>query len=39
VIETNFPERLSIGDRVYITRGARIICHTAFTPRATDHWS
>jgi acetyltransferase-like isoleucine patch superfamily enzyme len=32
VIETSFPERLSIGDHVYITRGARIVCHTAFTP-------
>jgi acetyltransferase-like isoleucine patch superfamily enzyme len=32
LIDTNFPERLTIGNFVYITRGAKILCHTAYTP-------
>ena len=32
LIDTSFPERVTIGDHVYITRGAKIIAHTAFTP-------
>jgi acetyltransferase-like isoleucine patch superfamily enzyme len=32
VIDTSFPENVTIGNYVYITRGAKIICHTAFTP-------
>lgn len=32
LIDTSFPGRITIGDHVYITRGAKIIAHTAFTP-------
>jgi acetyltransferase-like isoleucine patch superfamily enzyme len=32
LIDSSFPEHISIGDHVYITRGAKVICHTAFTP-------
>jgi len=32
LIDTSFPEHVTIGDGVYITRGAKVICHTAFTP-------
>lgn len=32
LIDTTFPERLTIGNGVYITRGAKILCHTAYTP-------
>ncbi len=32
LIDTTFPENISIGDYVYITRGAKVICHTAYTP-------
>jgi acetyltransferase-like isoleucine patch superfamily enzyme len=32
LIDTSFPEHITIGDHVYITRGAKVICHTAFTP-------
>lgn len=32
LIDTSFPEHITIGDGVYITRGAKVICHTAFTP-------
>lgn len=32
LIDTSFPEHVTIGDHVYITRGAKVICHTAFTP-------
>lgn len=36
LIDTSFPEQITIGDGVYITRGAKIICHTAFTPMAQE---
>ena len=32
LIDSSFPEHVSIGDHVYITRGAKVVCHTAFTP-------
>lgn len=32
LIDSSFPEHISIGDHVYITRGAKVICHTAYTP-------
>ncbi len=32
LIDTSFPELIDIGDDVYITRGAKIIAHTSFTP-------
>jgi acetyltransferase-like isoleucine patch superfamily enzyme len=32
LIDTSFPEYVTIGDHAYITRGAKIIAHTAFTP-------
>lgn len=32
LIDSSFPEHITIGDGVYITRGAKIVCHTAFTP-------
>lgn len=32
LIDSSFPEHITIGDHVYITRGAKVICHTAFTP-------
>lgn len=32
LIDTSFPEHVTIEDGVYITRGAKVICHTAFTP-------
>lgn len=32
LIDSSFPEHITIGDGVYITRGAKVICHTAFTP-------
>ena len=32
LIDTSFPESITIEDNVYITRGAKIICHTSFTP-------
>ena len=32
VIDTTFPEHITIGNFVYITRGAKILCHTAYTP-------
>lgn len=32
LIDSSFPEHITIGDYVYITRGAKVICHTAFTP-------
>lgn len=32
VIDNSFPENITIENYVYITRGAKIICHTAFTP-------
>jgi len=31
-LDGNFPEHITIGNHVYITRGAKIVCHTAFTP-------
>jgi len=31
LIDSSFPESVTIGDHVYITRGAKIIAHTAFT--------
>lgn len=31
LIDTSFPESITIEDNVYITRGAKIICHTSFT--------
>lgn len=34
LIDTSFPESITIEDNVYITRGAKIICHTSFTPLA-----
>lgn len=34
LIDTSFPEHIFIGDNVYITRGAKIISHTSFTPVA-----
>lgn len=32
LIDTSFPEKISIGKYVYITRGVKILAHTAFTP-------
>jgi len=32
LIDTSFPECIVIEDNVYITRGAKIISHTSFTP-------
>lgn len=32
LIDTTFPEHVHIEDEVYITRGAKIIAHTSFTP-------
>jgi acetyltransferase-like isoleucine patch superfamily enzyme len=32
LIDTTFPEHVTIEDNVYITRGAKIIAHTTFTP-------
>jgi acetyltransferase-like isoleucine patch superfamily enzyme len=32
VIDSSFPEHVSIGDHVYITRGAMVLSHTSFTP-------
>lgn len=32
LLDSSFPEHITIGNYVYITRGAKIICHTAFTP-------
>lgn len=32
LIDTNFPDHVTIGNGVYITRGAKILCHTAYTP-------
>ncbi|WP_158090252.1 acyltransferase [Kiloniella majae] len=32
LIDTNFPEEITIGNDVYITRGAKIIAHTSYTP-------
>lgn len=37
LIDTSFPEHVSIGDGVYITRGAKVICHTAFTPLTQEY--
>lgn len=34
LIDTSFPELIEIEDNVYITRGAKIISHTSFTPPA-----
>lgn len=34
LIDTSFPEHIVIADNVYITRGAKVICHTSFTPPA-----
>jgi len=36
LIDTSFPEHITIGDGVYITRGAKVICHTSFTPLAQE---
>lgn len=36
LIDTTFPQNVHIEDDVYITRGAKIISHTSFTP-ATQH--
>lgn len=32
LIDTSFPERITIEDNVYVTRGAKIVSHTSFTP-------
>jgi acetyltransferase-like isoleucine patch superfamily enzyme len=32
LIDTTFPQHVFIEDNVYITRGAKIISHTSFTP-------
>ena len=32
LIDTSFPEQITIEDNVYVTRGAKIISHTSFTP-------
>lgn len=32
LIDTTFPELVTIEDGVYITRGAKVIAHTTFTP-------
>jgi len=32
VIDSIFPEKLTIEDNVYITRGVKILCHTNYTP-------
>jgi acetyltransferase-like isoleucine patch superfamily enzyme len=36
LIDTNFPEHITIGNGVYITRGAKILCHTAYTPMVQE---
>ncbi|OGP64962.1 MAG: hypothetical protein A2169_07360 [Deltaproteobacteria bacterium RBG_13_47_9] len=36
LIDSSFPEHITIGDHVYITRGAKVICHTAFTRLAQE---
>jgi len=36
LIDTSFPEKVIIGDHVYITRGAKVIAHTAFTPMTQE---
>ncbi len=32
LIDTSFPEQVEIGNYVYLTRGCKIIAHTAYTP-------
>ncbi|KTD18974.1 acyltransferase [Legionella jordanis] len=32
LIDTTFPQHVTIEDNVYITRGAKIISHTSYTP-------
>lgn len=36
LIDTTFPDQVEIGDGVYITRGAKIIAHTSYTPIAQE---
>lgn len=36
LIDTSFPELIEIQNNVYITRGAKIISHTSFTPLTQD---
>lgn len=36
LIDTSFPEHVDIGDHVYLTRGAKIIAHTAYTPMTQE---
>lgn len=32
VVDNSFPEQVTIGDYAYLTRGCKIIAHTAYTP-------
>lgn len=32
LIDTSFPEQVTIGNYAYLTRGCKIIAHTAYTP-------
>ena len=36
LIDSSFPEHITIGDYVYICRGAKVLCHTAFTRPAQE---
>lgn len=36
LIDTSFPEHVTIGDHVYLTRGAKVIAHTAYTPMTQE---
>ena len=37
LIDTSFPERVTIGNHVYLTRGCKVIAHTAYTPLAQEY--
>lgn len=37
LIDNSFPENVTIGDYVYLTRGCKIIAHTSFTPLAQEY--
>lgn len=36
LIDTSYPERVKIGNFVYIKRGAKVIAHTSYTPMAQE---
>lgn len=37
LIDNSFPENITVGNYVYLTRGCKIIAHTAFTPIAQEY--